>query len=211
MEPFHRFAATGTGDRELGFSGGLNQGADPQWPPGVEGDTFAFEFSRGMAKAEVTNCAQASRQDMTEVSAYKLGAGDRLNFLFVTVGSVFPAETEVGVGDVYEAGIADGGTGDIAAQVADDIFPGTEGLQIHAPFLFPNAGIDCGKVVVFGQIRELVAEAGAEEFLDGVEGNEIFVTFDGDHAALGVNSSTGHDAVDVGVKKQPLVPGMEHH
>jgi hypothetical protein len=128
QELFHRPAATAAADGCGGFECGLFQRANQQRPPGVEGDALAFEFGRWVAEPEVADRAQAARQDVAQVSADKLNAGEGFGLLLVTIGAVLPAEGDVTLSDGHNARVADGGARDIAAKVADDIFTRTKGL-----------------------------------------------------------------------------------
>ncbi len=100
-----------------------------------------------MAKAKVADRPHATRQDVAQVTAGELRAGDRFSALRVTFGAVGPAEADMGVGDGEDAGVAYGGAADVAAKVFDDVPPATEGLEVHAPVFFPDGGIDGGQVV----------------------------------------------------------------
>ena len=65
----------------------------------MEGDTLALGFGGGMAKAVVAHGAEAGRQDVAQVTFYKLLAWDRLDARGVAIGSVGPAEADMGIGN----------------------------------------------------------------------------------------------------------------
>ena len=185
--------------------------ADEQGPPGVEGDALAFDFGRGMAEAVVAHRPHAARQDVAQVAFDELRAFDGLDALGIAVGAVLPAEADMGVGDRNDARVADGGAADIAAEIFDDVFAAAEGLEMHAPVLLPDGGIDGGQRMLFGEVGEAIAEAGAEDAAQCGLGHEEVGILHGDHAARRIDARAGHDAVDVRVEMQPLVPGVEDH
>ena len=47
--------------------------ADEQSPPGVEGDALAFPVRGRMTKAVISDGAQSTRQDVTQVAGDELG------------------------------------------------------------------------------------------------------------------------------------------
>ena len=65
----------------------------------MEGDSLKFDFGCGVAKSKVSDCSEAKWKDMAEVTFYKFWPFDGFNFDCVLIGTVFPAEADVGVGD----------------------------------------------------------------------------------------------------------------
>ena len=82
---------------------------------------------------------------------------------------------------------------------------------MHAPVFLPDGEIDIGKVVLLGEVREAIAEAGAKYAAQCGLGHEEVFILHGDHSASGIDAGTWHDAVDVWMEVQALVPCMENH
>ena len=74
-----------------------------------------------------------------------------------------------------------------------------------------TAGSMAGSGCSLRQGGEAVAEAGAEDAAQRGLGHEEVGVLDGDDAAVGIDARAGHDAVEVGVEMQALVPGVEDH
>lgn len=185
--------------------------ADDQRPSGVEGDAFALDPGRRMAESIMADRPQSAWQDMAQIAVDELRAFDGLDARGVAVGAVLPAEAHMGLGERNDARVADGGAADISAEIFDDVFAAAEGLQVDAPVLLPDGGIDGGKRMFFGGIGEAVAEAGAEDASQRGLGHEEVGVLHGDDAAVFRDARAGDDAVEVRVEMQPLAPGMEDH
>ena len=71
--------------------------ADEQGASGMEGDTLALCLGCGMAKSVVAHCAQAARQDVTQVAFDKLPSFHRVDARGIALGAILPAETDVGI------------------------------------------------------------------------------------------------------------------
>ena len=127
------------------------------------------------------------------------------------MGPVFSTEADVGIANRDNPGVADRGAADVGAKIFDDVFARAKWLEIHAPVLLPDGGVDGGQRVLFGQVGEAIAEAGAENAAQCGLGDEEVNISNGDDAPVRGDARAGHDAVDVGVKMQPLVPGVEDH
>ena len=177
----HGFAALRAvpdGWRGLACFGGSGEHQDHA---GEDADAFEFGFGGGVAKPVVAHGVHAAGQDVPEVAADELDAGKGLGFFDVAVGAVFPAEGDVVFADVHHAAVADGGLGDVGAEVFDGGFSGADGADVDAPFDAPDGGIDRpveqlellseGVVLVaaVGAVVALAAESGsaAEDAVDG--------------------------------------------
>ena len=207
----HRPATTGTGYHSDGFFGSGGKFADVEGASSVEGDALAFDLGGGMAKPEIPHRTQSAWQDMAQISSNKFRAFDRIDVLRVAVGTVFPPETDVGIGDGYDAGVANGGAADISSEIFDDVFTTAEWLEVHTPVLVPDGGIDGGQRVLFGKGEEAISEAGAKHTSQGGLGHEEFGVFYSDHSGLCIDAGTGDDAVDVRVEMESLIPRVEDH
>ena len=90
--------------------------------------------------------------------------------------------------------------------------PLTEGLEMHAPVLVPDGGIDGGKDRAPWRARRGRRGNAARKTLRSAGwGTRKLGVFDGDDAAAGIDARAGHDAVEVRVEVQALVPGVEDH
>ncbi len=82
---------------------------------------------------------------MTEISFYELRTFERFDTLGVAVGAVLLMEADMGVANGNYARVAVGGAADIEAEVFDDVLAAAEGLEVDAPVLLPDGGIDGGQ------------------------------------------------------------------
>ena len=193
-------------------------GTDEQGSPGVEGDSLAFDLGRGMAKADVAHRPHATWQDVAQISFHKLHAFDRLDARGIAIGAVFPVETDVGIGHRNDARITNGGAAHVSSEILDDVLTAAEWLKMHAPVLRPDGWIDGGKRkrlrltrLMFFKSCESIAEATAKDFPQDGLGHEEVGILHFDHPACRSDAGTGHDAMNVGMKVQALVPGVEDH
>ena len=82
---------------------------------------------------------------------------------------------------------------------------------MHAPFLAPDPVINWWQCYLFAQGRDFIAETGSEDLHQGVLQHQVFRAFDGDHISHGIDARSRHDAVDVRMEKEPLVPRVQDH
>lgn len=73
----HRLAAAGTGAGLRGFGLRNFQRAHEQGAAGVKGDALAIFLRRGMTESIMPHRTQFTRQDMTQITFYKLRAVNR--------------------------------------------------------------------------------------------------------------------------------------
>lgn len=127
------------------------------------------------------------------------------------MGPIFPGEGDLCVRHRHDAPVADGGAADVGAQIFDDVLPVAEGLQMHAPVHAPYSGIEDGQLLAEVGIQAL--ESGPEGFgkaaTQDALGHEEAGALDRDHPAFGVQARAGNDGVQVRMKEQPLVPGVQ--
>lgn len=202
----HGLAAMGTGWRRRGWndtSGNL-RGTEENRSAGMELNAEPVGFGGRMAKAVVTNRAQPHGQDVAKIVAHEFDAGQGFCFGAVVVGTIFPTKDDGVVCDGCDASIVDGGAGDVGAEVFDSRSAGTGGLDVDTPVLAPDLRINL-PVLLLEQLTEVLTEGGLEV---GEEEQEVRI-FAADKVALGIEAGAGNQAVDVRMKLQALVPGVE--
>jgi len=171
---------------------------------GVKLHAQSIGFGGGMTEAEVADRAQALGQDVTEVTTRKLHTRQSQGAIFVLAGAIFPAEGNGVLIDLENAGVGDGGVGDVSPEVFEGAGPGTAGLDVHAPILAPDLRIDL-PVVVFEQSIEVLAESGLE--VRQMQQEPRF--FDAHELVALVETGAGHQAMNVRMKLQFLGPGVQ--
>lgn len=118
--------------------------------------------------------------------------------------AVFPAEGDVLLGDLKDAGVVDGGACDVSSEVEESRSTRTDRLDVHAPVLAPGFRIglpampvqEGSKLLTKGglQVRKMDQELGV------ADANEF---------TLGIKSGSGHQEVEVRMEEQALVPGVK--
>ena len=92
---------------------------------------------RGMFPAEVADAMNTAWQHMLQVAAQELGGVEGAATWF-TAGRVAVTKTNVLLGRCDDALVADGGALDIAGEILDRGFAGTDRLQVDHPRLAPT-------------------------------------------------------------------------
>lgn len=142
---------------------------------------------------------------MPEVTRHELHPADGGGLTPVLFGSVLPTEGNGVIGDVDQARIVDGGACDVSAQVFEGAATGTRRLNVYAPVLVPDDGIDL-PVVLFQQLIKVLAEGGSQMF----EENQVFGIFHAHQLTSRIQAHARYETMDVRMKSQLLVPGVEH-
>jgi len=106
---------------------------DAQRKAGVKGDAFTLSFGRRMAEAVMAHGLESGGQHMVQVTPDELHSADRVGLHEVPMSAVFPAERDLGVGDGPDAGITNGSTADVGAEVLDGVLPVAKGQELDAP------------------------------------------------------------------------------
>jgi len=195
----------------FGFCQRSGQRADEERTSGVKSDALALAFGRRMAEAIIPDRPHATRQDMTQISPNKLHPADGVDSFRIVVGTVRPAEGDVVAIDANDPRVADGGAADVCSEIFDGTLAGAKRLEMHAPFLAPDPVINWWQCYLFAQGRDFIAETGSEDLHQGLLLHQVFLTFDGDHISVRIDARARHDAVDVRMEKEPLVPGVQDH
>jgi len=180
----------------------------------MEGDAFPLYPGRGMAKPIAPDRAHGKRQDMAQIAPHELGAGKRLHAPGIAMGAVLPGKRDAPLVDAQDTGIADGGAANISAEILDGALAIAEALEMHAPVLLPNGGINGAQAGVFGKRDELLELLG-EEMPEGASqhglGHKEAGTLDGDNTPLLTQARARHDAMEMGMEEQSLVPRVQDH
>ena len=158
----HGLAAAGTVwrcSRLIGFAG--RRRAEHEGHAGLERDPLAFGFGGRMAKSVVADGVHFAGQDVAQVSANELDAGEVRLFHAVAFVAVFPLEGHrVGIAG-QDAAVADGGAADVGPEVFDGGDPRAEGLDVDPPADAPHGGIHF-PVQSLEAHTKLMPEAGLE-------------------------------------------------
>ena len=142
---------------------------------------------------------------MAQVTGHELFARYGLGLDAVVVGAVLVAEGHRVFITGHDAGIRDRGAANVSGQIFDGLLSGAERLDVHAPVLAPDGGIDFPALLV-EQLAEVLAKSSAQ---GRVVEQEVGI-LDRDDLAAQADARTGHQEMDVGMEEQPLVPGVEH-
>ena len=180
----------------------------------MEGDAFTFILCGGMAKPVAPDRAHGERQNMAQVAADELDAGNAFHTPYITVGAVFPGKRDRALVEGEDTGVADGSAADIGAEILDSPFTVAKALEMHAPVFLPNRGINGWQVGVFLKSDEL-AKFLMEEMTEGASQHWLWHqeagTLDAHNVALRIDARSWHDAVDMRMEEQTLVPGVQDH
>jgi len=208
----HLQFAGGTKGSGLGRRGFV--GTQDKRDAGVEGNAFARGFGGGVAVAITANGAHSDWQDMAQVAGNELYAGERFGALGIGASTVFPGKSDRSFADCEHAGVSDGRSANINAQILNDALAIAEGLKVHAPIFFPNRRLHSREGCVFRELPqgvefflEATTEGGAEHGLWHQERG----AFDADDSPRCAETSPRNDAMNVGVEKEALVPSMKDH
>ena len=201
----HGLAAVRTERSRRGRRGGRDGRAQLHGPTGVQLHAQTAGLGGGMTEAVVTDRAQPARQDMSQIAPDKLHARKERGFDAVAGVAILPAEGNGLLGDRPDAGVADGGAGDVSAQILQSGDAGARGLDMHAPLLAPGRWVDL-PAVNLKEVAQVLAEGG----LQVRQVNEEVGLFDADQPAAVIETGARNQAMNVRMKAHLLVPGVEH-
>jgi hypothetical protein len=176
-------------------------------------------------KAKVPDAREAPREYMFEKAAQKHLVSQRHHPLFAVMRVVFPAEHDVGIGEIEEAVVRDRDPMCVSGQIMQNVLGTAEGaLGVHHPVLPKEGAKKCEKRLL---IRQREARAMEDEFLSPESVLETGHKFSAEDAAqdphrqkesrsrtnpvLSVRRRTaaGYDAMHVRVPLQGLAPGVK--
>src|SRR5208337_4795370 len=174
---------------------------------------------------EVTNARETLGENVLHETAQELFAGKGHGALLAVMRVVLPSEGYMGVADVEKAVVGNRHPMGIAGQILQDMFgPAERGLGVDHPILLKQSTqkrreslwVGQGKAFsVEGQSASTSSTAQAVDELPTKHPTEHLdrqeeVDARGDPAlVIGRQSSSRHDAVQVGVRLQGLSPGVQ--
>lgn len=170
---------------------------------GEQADAFATAECGRMEIAIITDGAEAAREDVAQVAFDKLpsGHGFGLEAFFV---AVLPEEGDGLVGEGNDAMVADDAAGDVSAEIPDGVGAGAGRLDVDAPFLGPDSGIDL-PATDFEEAAEMVPECASEEFVF----HQVIRLLHADDFACGGDACAGDQEVQMRMELHLLAPGVE--
>lgn len=142
---------------------------------------------------------------MPEVTRHELHSGESACLPPVARRAVLPPEADGAIVHADQATIADGRAGDVGAEILQGRTTIAGGLNVHAPVLAPDRGIDL-PVMNLEESSQVFPERRLEER----QVDQIVGFRHAHEASVPVESGTRDQAMEVGVKSQLLVPGVEH-
>ena len=155
----HVLLAGGTGGNANGERFG--SWAEKDGRSGEHANAFTVAEGGRMKISIIADGAQSTGKDVAQVAFDKLPSGDGhgLEAFFVTV---LPEKSHRPVGEGNDAVVADDTAGDISAEIPNGVGAGTGGLDVDAPFLGPDSGIDL-PATDSKQAAKMLAECASEK------------------------------------------------
>ena len=173
-------------------------------PAGMTLHAHAVGAGGGMTEAVVPDGSQAARENMPEVARDKLHAREGADLAAVARRPVLPPEADGVIVDARHAGIAERGAGDVGPEILEGGAAVAGWLNVNAPIFAPNGGIDL-PVMNPKEFAQMFPEGRLQER----QVEEIVRLSDAHEASAPVESGAGDQAVDMGMKSQLLIPGVE--
>jgi hypothetical protein len=169
-------------------------------------------------KAEVTHSDEASRQYVKEESPDEIRASESERFAHVVAPSVAIAKRDLAAFVSHEALVADGDAMGVAPEVAEHLGRTSHGsLAVDDPFLggslseqaMPEVGSETCRVLLQRLLEEIEQLASKHIRENSHRHQKAWAR--GDPAIMrSVETTAGHDAMDVGVEEEGLGPGVQH-
>ena len=181
-----------------------------RWSPVQEGeDPFPSLLCCGPEPAVVTNALKAFGQDVLQEAAEEL-VRVKGESAPLSVAAVFVFEGNVAVVVAEDALVAQGGTGDVGGKIFQGGFTAADGLHVDDPLLSPD-GMRYEWQSFGSRFDECLFEAGAQtrsqhDLWEEVVGRR----WSHPTQAIGAESASGHDAMNVRVVLELASPGVEH-
>jgi len=158
----------------------------------------------GGQQAVVTGFDEAFGQDVLKEAADKLFGGDGRESCPIC-GRVLVGECDLAIFEREDAAIADGDAKDVRSEVFDGGLARAYGLRVNDPIFAPNLRVkEMEEIALFERVPELGAEQDRERF----DVNEEILS-GCSPPAIGGQSATGGDVVNVRMVKEIARPGME--
>lgn len=203
---FHRDAAMGAkvaGKRCFGFfpvragESGVELSLEPLQSP----------FPTGVKKAAVTDPVETRGKCMEKETANEGDAVDPSGFERVCI-AIFDTYDNLAVLDREDSLVADDAVLDVLAEVFDGVFPGACRFDIGDPFGIPEfpKHREVDQAALFESIEKERAQPVGEDL--GM--NEVVGLFEVNGVARGIETDTGHDVMNMGMKTHLLGPALVH-
>jgi len=176
----------------------------------------------GRPQAVVADLVDALGQDVLQEPTEELVGGQRHFPLLVLVGGVPPAERDLAVGERHQAVVGDRHPVGVAAEVTEGMLRSAEGtLGVDNPLAAEQRPQPGGKGLRLSQKLELAMEVefgplegcdelAAEDFPQHSDRKKERITGVNPSLVIQRQTAGGHDAVDMGMRFELLVPGVEH-
>ncbi len=177
-------------------------------------------------EAEVADADEALGEQMKEEATEKLIARDGHHFLSIVVGGVTPAKGNLAVRQCDQAMVGDGDAMSIAAQILQHVLGSAEGwFGVDDPIFAEertqpgSEELGMGERCEFSGQVQLTAfegrlqsshELAAKRAPQHSNGKEEAWVGSNPAGVIAGESAGGNDTVDMGMKLEFLVPGMEH-
>ena len=218
----HGFVTAGTQGRRGG--GGLfqlmNRGQVLQGlPSGVlglsqerrliqQGADAVEVFATGRMKpTEEADAMETLREDVLEEAAEQF-EGFQIQVSGLAGAAVAIGPTQASGGQEADATVGGGGLKDVTAEIAQGGLSGADGLNVHDPALFPDAGRQLGQC-----LRTLLSQGLAEESSEmvgqGNLGQEEGLAFGIPLTLIGAQAAARDEIMDVGMIDESAAPGVE--
>jgi hypothetical protein len=176
-------------------------------------------------ESELANAYETVRQNVLHIAPQELCCRQCHETLLVPMGIIFPAKGDLFSVESKQAVIADGDTMRVPAQITENRGGARHCvLAVHDPVLTEQRSQECGKRFWVLQRTGCAAEAqllsaigapeaidklAAKDSLEDAERQEEVIARMHPTTAIERKSAGGNEAVDMGMEKQVLSPGMQ--
>jgi hypothetical protein len=162
----------------------------------------------------VPDMAEAVGEDVEEEPAEKGGAVDREDAFLATAGVVAPAEADPIPVASEESVVGESDAVGVAGEVVDEAAWCGEGLLgVDDPLVLGEGGPELAEVEGFVVLRspgEPIEDLAAKDTGESTDGEEETGWGLDPSTACGVQAAGGDDAVDMGMERELLSPGVEY-
>ena len=134
----HGLATARTQRRGCGWRGNGGRVTQLDGPARMQLDAQPVGLGRRMTEAVIANRAQAAWENVPKITFDKLDPWQSAGLAAMARVAILPLEGNGAVGDLEDSRVADGGAGDIGAQIFEGGGTVAGGLNVHAPILVPD-------------------------------------------------------------------------
>jgi hypothetical protein len=158
----------------------------------------------GTEEAVVAHLLETVGQDMLEEAADEVWGREGGKFLPFGL-AVLITKSDLAVFEFEDPVVAEGHAEDIGGEIFESSLAAADGLTIHDPILVPDLR---WQLAVEGSFLEGVAELGAEDFTQSLDGDQESGVFGWEPLALGRKATGGDEIVDVRMVAEIAGPGL---